>query len=562
MTYKRPDPDQLREQMIDLTRRLKEAPDYDTARAVFLEQDALGRHTYTMGSLVVIRHSVDTRDTFYKEEQALWDETEPTLMPYMQAFITAMLESPFRADFEKEFGTNYFLKAEFQLKTFSPEIIADLQEENKLVTEYEALLASAQIPFRGKDYTIAQLGILKSDPDDEVRLDAWKAEGGWYKENQAKLDELYDKLVKLRDGMGKKLGYGGFVPLAYYRMGRTSYGREDIDAFRRAVVKHLVPVADAIYREKAKRLGKTYPMNFADNALSFRSGNPRPQGGKEEILKAAEEFYSELSPETRVFFRTMLDGELMNLDSTEGKQAGGYCTMLPEFKVPFIFANFNGTDDDVETVTHEAGHAFAFWMNIDRVPLGSITPSMDAAEIHSMSMEFFAETKAQAFFGKDARKFLYSHLAGALTFIPYGTMVDHFQHLVYEKPDMTPRERHDTWKELLGIYMPWVKLGDGIPFYGDGEGWQRQHHIYSLPFYYIDYCLAQTVALSFWAMIQKDRQKAWEKYLAFTRLGGSLPFKGLLEKAGLDSPFDESCLAGICKQAARHLETFDLTGIV
>ena len=244
--------------------------------------------------------------------------------------------------------------------------------------------------------------------------------------------------------MGKKLGYGGYTTLGYYRMGRNCYGKADVEQFRAAVVKYLVPLADSIYREQAKRLGKEYPMNFADNALMFRSGNPKPCGDADAILAHGKKFYEELSPETGEFFNMMLDNELMDVLSTPGKAGGGYCTSLGDYKVPFIFANFNGTQHDVEVVTHEAGHAFAAWMNRDRVPYSTIWPSMESCEVHSMSMEFFAWPWAEGFFGEDTRKFRYSHLAGALTFIPYGTMVDHFQHIVYEKPDMTPRQRHDS----------------------------------------------------------------------------------------------------------------------
>lgn len=192
----------------------------------------------------------------------------------------------------------------------------------------------------------------------------------------------------------------------------------------------------------------------------------------------------------------------------------------------------------------------------------SIWPGMEACEVHSMSMEFFAWPWAEGFFGEDTRKFLYSHLAGSVTFIPYGTMVDHFQHEVYAHPEMTPAERHAVWKKLLGVYMPWLKLDGEIPFYADGEGWQRQHHIYSSPFYYIDYCLAQTVALQFWAMIQKDKAEAWKHYMAYTEQGGSCVFTELLANAGLQSPFDEACLSGVCGNAKKWLEAFDLNGIV
>ena len=213
--------------------------------------------------------------------------------------------------------------------------------------------------------------------------------------------------------------------------------------------RYLVPVADRIYREQAKRLGKEYPMSFADNALEFRSGNPRPFGTPEQILEQGRKFYDELSPETGAFFRTMLEGELLDVLSTEGKEGGGYCTSLPDYGVPFIFANFNGTQGDVEVVTHEAGHAFAAYLNRDRVPLSTVWPSLEACEVHSMSMEFMAWPWSEGFFGKDTRKFHYSHLSSALTFIPYGTMVDHFQHIVYEQPDLTPKQRHQVWKDLL-----------------------------------------------------------------------------------------------------------------
>ncbi|MBR5123541.1 MAG: M3 family oligoendopeptidase [Clostridia bacterium] len=562
MPYTRPDMEAAKAQTAEFTTRLKEATDYAAAKAVFLAYQEEQKHLMTLTTLAEIRHSIDTRDEFYDAEVKYINATVPEVQEYAQGFTAALMESPFKADFIAEYGDLLFVNADIALKSFSPEIIPEMQAENDLTMAYEKLLASAQIPFEGGTYTLSQLTPFKSDPDDARRLAAWKAEGQWYKDNQAELDRIYDELTHLRDAMGKKLGYDGYTTLGYYRMGRNCYTEADVKKFRAAVVKYLVPVADGIYREQAKRLDKDYPMSFADNALMFRSGNPRPAGSAEDILAQGDKFYDELSPETSEFFRTMREGELLDVLSTEGKQGGGYCTGIPDYEVPFIFANFNGTQGDVEVVTHEAGHAFACWMNRSRIPLDYMWPSMEACEVHSMSMEFFAWPWAEGFFGADTKKFLYSHLAGALTFIPYGTMVDHFQHEVYEKPDMTPAERHAVWKELLGIYMPWVKLDGEIPFYAEGEGWQRQHHIYSSPFYYIDYCLAQTVALRFWAMIQKDLPDAWAHYMAYTKEGGSKTFTDLLKHAELDTPFDEACLRAVCEEANKWLSEFDLNGIV
>ncbi len=561
MPYERPDPEALKKMLADLTERFRSAKSYEEAKSIFLEKEERGKRFETMGTLASVRNSIDTRDEFYDAENTFWDGFWPELAEYEHAWTEAMLASPFRADFAGEYGDLMFVNAEIEQKAFSPEIIPEMQKENELTTEYSKLIASAQIPFEDGVYTLSQLSPFKTCSDDAKRLAAWKADGSWYKDHQGDLDRIYDELTHLRDTMGRKLGYDGYTQLGYYRMGRNCYTKEDVEQFRAAVQKYLVPVADSIMREQAKRLKKEYPLSFADAALSFRSGNPRPAGNADEILAQGKKFYDALSPETSEFFRTMLDEQLLDVLSTEGKQAGGYCTGLVQYERPFIFANFNGTQHDVEVVTHEAGHAFAYWMNRKRIPVAYAWPSLEACEVHSMSMEFFGWMNADGFFGADARKFLYSHLAGSITFIPYGTAVDHFQHIVFEKPELTPAERHAEWKKLLGIYMPWMKLDGDIPFYSEGEGWQRQTHIYQRPFYYIDYCLAQTVALEFWAMIQKDRENAWKHYMAYTKQGGSHTFVELLKNADLVTPFDEACLKGVCEAATKWLNDFDLTGI-
>ena len=561
MKYERPDIKEVKAEFEKLTAELAKADSYEKAKELFLAKDKIERHIYSLVSLVNIRHSIDTRDKFYDDENEFWDNTIPELQEKLDEWTRVMLASPYKDELAAEFGDVVFINAEIEAKCFDPAIVPLLQEENKLTTEYSKLIASAQIPFRGEVYTLAQLGKYKRDEDDEVRLEAWKADGTWLKEHSPKLDEIYDKLVKLRHEISQKLGLNDYVELGYYRMQRNCYDRDDVEKFREAVVKYVVPVADKIRREQAARIGVEYPMSYADDDLMFRSGNPKPKGNANEILEAGRKFYDELSPETSEFFNMMLECELMDVLSTEGKEGGGYCTGIHDYEVPFIFANFNGTSADVDVVTHEAGHAFADWVNRKRVPVGTIWPTMEGCEVHSMSMEFFAWRSHEDFYGEDARKARYTHLAESLTFIPYGTMVDHFQHIMYERPEMTPAERHAEWRSLLGIYMPHLRLDGEIPFYSDAMGWERQSHIYTSPFYYIDYCLAQTVALEFWAMIQDDSDAAWERYKAYTEQGGSDVFTKILEKAGLESPFEEDTLRKVCEKAVAWLDAYDLTGI-
>ncbi|MBR5991418.1 MAG: M3 family oligoendopeptidase, partial [Clostridia bacterium] len=341
MVYKRPDIEQVKADLTKFVEDLKNAKTFEEADAVFTAMDKYSDTLETMMTLCYIRHSINTKDKFYEEEQEWFDENTPVFMEYSQPFTLALISSPFRPQFEEKYGKLLFINAEMELKTFKPEIVEDLQAENKLVTEYEKLLASAQIDFEGKKLTISELLPYKQGTDDEKRLAAWTAEGNFYKEHKAELDDMYDKLVHLRDTMGKKLGYGGYIPLGYYRMTRNSYTKEDVAKFRESVVKYIVPLADKIYRDQAKRIGKEYPLNYADAALMFRDGMAMPQGSADDILAHAKKFYEELSPETNEFINFMYDNELLDVLSKDGKAVGGYMTEIPDYKAAFIFANFN-----------------------------------------------------------------------------------------------------------------------------------------------------------------------------------------------------------------------------
>lgn len=560
MPYTRPDPAAFAAKLNGLTDRIKKAADYGDAKHIFLECEQEMKRINTLRMLASIRRDLDTRDPFYREEAAFWCEFDAEITKLRQEWKKAMLDSPFREDFSREYGELLFLDTEMTQKTFSNEIVSELKRESELVNEYFELFADS-IPFEGGYRTMAELWSLQTDADDARRLAAWNALGRWYKDRQQSRDGIFDELVKLRDAMGRKLGYDGFTGLGYCRMKRNCYTKDDVEVFRKAVQTHLVPVADRIMREQAKRIGRPYPVSFADAYLNFRGGNPNPVGGAENIIAQGKKLFDLLSPESSEFFKTMLDNELMDLLPREGKIYNCFSSSLYQYEAPFIYANFTGTYMDVIALTHEGGHAFADRMNLNRIPLAHIAASMDISETHAMSMEFFGWLNAEGFFGSDARKFCYSHLSNAITQIPYGAMVDHFQHIIYEKPELTPAERHAEWKRLMGIYMPWIKLDGEIPFFSEGMHWQMQGQIYASPFYYIDYCLAQTAALQIWVVMQSSPKDAWERYMAFCKQGGTCTFTELLNYSGLTSPFDEECLKDVCAAVVKWLENFDMRGI-
>lgn len=552
MEYTRPNIEEVTKTEKEIIKRFSNAKTFDEALEAFMDWEKTSCHISTMMSIAYTRQSIDTNDEFYDGEVEYLNEKSPMFTDLSKEFSEVLVKSKFRPRLEEKFGKLMFINIEMFLKSFSPLIISELQQENKLTTQYQKLIASAQIDFDGKKLTLSELSPYKQSADDNIRHAAWLAEGEFYREHGEELDKIYDELVTLRTAMAKKLGFDDFVDLGYLQMTRNSYNRHDIEKFRKAVVKYIVPVADKIYRRQAERTGLNYPFVFGDASLRFRDGNARPQGNAEDILNVGKKMYHALSPEAGEFIDMMYDCELLDVLSKKGKAGGGYCTQFTEYKVPFIFANFNGTQGDVEVITHEAGHAFAYYTARNIEPTDNQSPTLESCEIHSMTMEFFGWKYSDEFFGKDSDKFKYSHLESAVTFIPYGTMVDHFQHIMYEQPNLTPSERHEVWRRLLKEYMPWMSL-DNSPFYGEGKGWQRQTHIYECPFYYIDYCLAQTVALEFWVIMQKDRPQAWERYMRLLSKGGTMTFGELVQTADLTSPFEASALQTVAQAAEEWL---------
>ena len=481
------------------------------AEAAFEEREKIITHVHTMSTIAYIRHTVNTLDEFYEKENDFNDENAPLIEQSEQKFTEAMLSSPLRPQLEEKYGKLIFVNAELSRKCFSPEIIPDLQEENRLSSEYQKLIASAQIEFGGKTLSLAQLGAYKENSERIIRHAAYKAESGFYMAHADELDRIFDSLVKCRTRIAKKLGFGTFTELAYCRQTRNCYNAVDVAAFRSRIVRDIVPVVCRLKEMQKKRTGID-DMKIYDDLFAFKEGNPKPDGSPQDILEAGKTMYERMSPETGEFINFMYDNALMDVLSAKGKAAGGYCTEILEYKSPFIFSNFNGTSGDVDVLTHEAGHAFAYYSVRDKMELcDQLSPTMESCEVHSMSMEFF------------------------------------------DSPELTPAERNSKWLELESKYRPYMDFGD-VEFYSDGRGWQRQLHIYLYPFYYIDYCLAQTAALAFWSRSRNDYKDAWRRYLHFVSLGGTKSFKELCAAAGIDDPFGERALNGVAQTANSWLD--------
>lgn len=541
--YERPD-------VKEFEQKFKEQLEVFTSASTYEEQDQamtrinkLRSEMDTLSQLVYIRHSVDTNDEFYKAEQDFFDENGPIIQEYITDYYRALVDSKFRDQLEAKWGRQLFQLAELSLKTFSPEIIEDLQQENKLTTEYSKLIASAKILFEGEERTLPQLAPFQQSTDRDMRKRATEASSSFMAENEANFDRIYDDLVKVRTKMAKKLGFNNYVEMGYARMARTDYNAEMVANFRNQVLEHIVPVATKLRERQQKRIDVDQLLYYDEN-FAFKSGNATPKGDPDWIVKNGAAMYEELSPETHEFFTFMQENGLMDLVAKKGKQGGGYCTYISEYGAPFIFSNFNGTSGDIDVLTHEAGHAFQVYESRSFEVPEYAFPTYEACEIHSMSMEFFTWPWMDRFFEDEADKYRFEHLASSLIFIPYGVTVDEFQHFVYENPDATPAERKQAWRELERKYLPHRNYDDNT-YLEQGAFWHKQGHIFNSPFYYIDYTLAQICAFQFWKKMHEDRTAAWNDYLHLCRQGGSKSFTELVKVAGLLSPFEDGCVTSV-----------------
>lgn len=553
--YERPDMKELGSRFEFLVEKVNSAKGPEEQDDAMTEINRLRDNFDTMSSIVYTRYTGNTTDEFYKNEQSFFDENEPLFNGMVSKYYKAILNSRFRGELEKKWGSQLFTIAELASKTISPDVVEDLQLENKLSSEYTRLSASAKIMFEGQERNLSQMMPFMQVPDRDIRKRANEARYSFFVDNSEKYDEIYDKLVKLRNKIAHKLGFKSFVELGYARMNRSDYNADMAANFRRQVEECIVPITVKLRERQRKRLGLN-SLKYYDEKFKFKSGNPNPKGSPEWIIQNGVKMYSELSPETKEFFKYMIDNELMDLVTRKGKAGGGYSLYFGKFKTPYIFSNFNGTSGDIEVLTHEVGHAFQKYCirHIDTPEY--YRPTSECSEVYSISMEYFTWPWMELFFEEDTDKYKFNHLSEALFFIPYAVTVDEFQHYVYENPDITPAERKKAWRDIEKKYIPYRDY-EGNDYLENGGFWQQQLHIYTMPFYYIDYALAQICALQFWKKANEDRKDAWKDYLSLCGIGGSKSFVGFVKYANLVSPFDSGCIKSITGSIQNWLDNIN-----
>ena len=553
--YVRPDFENVKKQYLNLISDFKNSTTLEEQYSFLKKINALSKEVETMSQLVYIRNSINTQDEFYDTEKDYMDMTSPKFQGLRIEFYKELLNSKFKDELKEKVYPQLITLAEMEIKSFSDEAIPLMQEENKLISEYDKLISSAKIDFEGKALNLSQMQPYMESKDRKTRKQAYEKWSSFFKKNETKFDLIYDKIVKVRNEIALKLGFKNFTELGYLRMGRSDYNYKDVEKFREHVLNYIVPISNELRQRQAKRIDVD-KLKYYDIPLDFISGNPAPKGNKEWIMERAKKMYEELSKETHEFINFMIDRDLFDLETKPNKQAGGYCTFIYDYKSPFIFANFNGTQGDVTVVTHEAGHAFQTYQSKDFDSPEFSFPTSESAEIHSMSMEFITWPWMELFFEDDIDKFKFFHLADSLCFIPYGVTVDEFQHVVYENPDMTPDERKKAWRDIEKKYTPYKDYDDN-EFLDKGTFWFKQGHIFSTAFYYIDYTLAQICAYQFWLKFNENKEQAWEDYLNICKAGGSKSFLEIIKTGNLQSPFEGNTINSVASKIKEYLDKID-----
>ena len=548
MKYERPDIETMKAALENAAERVTKAESYQEVRDLYFGIQEKRNTMETLGTIAHVRNTMDTTDEFYDREVRWLREQLARLTPQNIAWEKALAGSPFRKELEAEFGSQLFRLMDAELMTADEKIVPEMIREGELRQDYQKTTAQASVAFRGEECNF--YGLLKhmESTDRQERKEAFEAWAGLYEKISPELDDQYTQLVGLRDEMARKMGFRTYTEMAYIIRNRFDYTQEDAARFREQIRRIVTPAVAEIRDRQRKRLGIDR-FCYYDEHLKFPEGNPKPIGTTAELVDKAQRMYRGMSPETGEFFDFMKEYGLFDLETRPGKHMGGYMTEFADYKAPFIFSNFNGTDADVDVLTHEAGHAFQGYVAMRSIPVSALCGSTsEINEIHSMSMEHFSYPWMDSFFEEKADKYRTAHLIGALCSVPYLVSVDEFQHRVYENPRMTAKERRGVWREIEKKYMRWRDY-DGNAFLEEGGFWMQKLHIFLYPFYYIEYALAQICAFQYYGRMKKDRPAAWADYLRLCRAGGTKGYFELLETGNLENPFRE----GTVERSVSHV---------
>jgi oligoendopeptidase F len=445
------------------------------------------------------------------------------------------------------------------VELFRPENVALETEDAKLCQQYQKLAGSLTVNFRGEEKTLVQMGRYLEEPDRALRQEAWELVARRRLQEVDNFDEILDRLIDLRERTARNAGFKNYRDYAFRRLGRFDYTPEDCTRFHDAVAREVMPAVRELHAARRRQLGldKLHPGHLRPWDLAVDPQNRpalKPFGQVGEMVSRTQKIFDRLDGELAGGFRQMQDLRLLDLDNRKGKAPGGYQQTLAEARVPFIFMNAVGQQRDVETILHEAGHAFhALAARDEDLHAYRNNPPIEFCEVASMSMELLGNEFIEEFYSAaDANRARRVHLEGIIGIFPWIATVDAFQHWIYTHPGHSRAERAAAWLELMD------RFGGDVDWSGYEAAranlWHRQLHIFTHPFYYIEYGIAQLGALQVWANSKRDKVKALNDYKQALALGGSRPLPELFSAAGCKFEFDAATIKPLIELVQEELK--------
>jgi oligoendopeptidase F len=469
------------------------------------------------------------------------EQIEPELKPRQFKLAQIFLAHPARLQLAPERFFVFDRTTQWQVKLFRPENVPLETEEAKLSQQYQKLSGSLTVHFQGEEQTLARMGRYLEEPERAVRQEAWELTAARRLEEAEKMEGIFERLLKLREQIAANAGFPNYLQYAFRARGRFDYTPEDCLKFHEAIEAEVMPVLRGLQSERRRQLGleTLRPWDLAVDPLNKPA--LRPFEKIDNLVAGVHDIFSHLDSRMAQDFQMMRDWRLLDLDNRKGKAPGGYQSTLAESRLPFIFMNAVGLQRDVETILHEAGHAFHALATRAEDLYAYRSAPIEFCEVASMSMELLGNQFLERFYGpEDAHRARRDHLEGILKIFPWIATVDAFQHWIYSHPGHSRAERQKAWLELM------ARFGGDVDWSGYEKArmnlWHRQLHIFIHPFYYVEYGIAQLGALQVWANAKKNKARALEEYHRALALGGSRPLPELFRAAGCRFDFSRQTL--------------------
>jgi len=486
-----------------------------------------------------VRMTCDTENKELEEAfNYFYMEIAPKMQPYADKLNRKLVDCPFTKELDSEKYFTYLRSIKKSIELFREANIPITSELNVMQQQFGQIAGKMTVEVNGKEYTLQQAGKFLESPDRKLREEVYlKVQTRRYQDRDA-LNELFNKLVEKRHQIALNAGFSNYRDYKFKELGRFDYTPQDCLNFHEAVKLHVVPLVKIIYEEQRKAIG-VYVLRPWDMDAEPEGIQPlQPFSNGKELTEKTIECFEQLNPFFADCLKKMAELKRFDLDSRKGKAPGGYNMPLAETGAPFIFMNAAGTLDDVTTMVHEGGHAIHSFLTHHLELTGFKEYGAEIAEVASMSMELFSMEHWDIFF-KDAdelRRAKFKQLERVLTILPWIARIDAFQHWIYENPAHTVEERGAKWLSLGNEYSTGMIDYSGLEQFRPYE-WQRQLHLFEVPFYYIEYGIAQLGAIGLWMQFKQDQQNALKNYINALSLGGTKTLPDLYEAAGLRFDF-------------------------